>query len=423
MSRSWIVPLDPPPGEGDHKRSLPPSSPAHFTRKVVHFKMDSQLTPTTQNPQDPAAHHESGEFSPNSVINAYLIERVPEYRTLVELRRKASPFCYHQTADLVANKIGTQGWNNPAGDEFFRQQREKADNSRDNLQTAKVFYSMMRNIAHDMHSATHVFDILTTSKEPRTLDFCMAPGGFLETAMKHDGRAQATAFSLDPKDGGHEVFMPQDPKVKIKSLDITMLAEDMEITNVPVDHPDYDNFLPQELFPSQVFDLIFCDGQVLRNHSRADYREGKLGKESTRLTLTQLALGLRYLKPRGVMVVLLHKLEAWNTVQMLWKFSCFAKIQLYKHSKCHAKRSSFYMIASEINSRGPEGCKSYREWRDMWAVATFGTDEEWEAKRRVTQEDVESVLAEFGDELARMALPVWDIQARALEKAPFIKDA
>ncbi|KAK0308709.1 hypothetical protein LTR82_015399 [Friedmanniomyces endolithicus] len=220
----------------------------------------------------------------------------------------------------------------------------------------------MKNIAQDMHKATGVFDILTSSTDiPKILDFCVAPGGYLETSMWHDPRAQARAFSLGQDQGGHEILMPPNSRITVKFMDITMLAADMGVDTIPAGHPDSANFLPRELAPNQFFDLVICDGQVLRTnvHARAEYRESR---EATRLTLTQLALGLEHLTPGGTMV--------------------FASVQLFKHPKCHAKRSAFYMIATKVNTRCQQATEAIEEWKKIWKIATFGSEE---AYREITR--------------------------------------
>ncbi|KAK5725929.1 hypothetical protein LTR15_004119 [Elasticomyces elasticus] len=300
-------------------------------------------------------------------------------------------------------------------DEYFAKQRQMAD--KPTAQGAKFFYDMMKGLAHDLHDATGVFDVLNTppssTEKPSILDFCMAPGGFLDTAMRHNSQSQATAFSLDPKQGGHEVYMLQNPRAKVNFLDITMLAADMGVTDIPEDHPDYANFLPRELSDEQRFDMVICDGQVLREHSRAGYREKR---EVTRLLSTQLKLGLEHLRSGGTMVVKLHKPEAYDTARLVSQFSKIAKVELFKHKHIHAPKSSFYMLATEVKSECEEATKFVEEWRKAWEVATFGTDEEYKALTCATQADAEEVLAGFGDQLVEIGRPIWDIQTQGLQR-------
>ncbi|KUL81534.1 hypothetical protein ZTR_10664 [Talaromyces verruculosus] len=335
--------------------------------------------------------------TPSRVIVEYLLKEVPEFRKLSELRE--------------------QGWNNPEGDRFFEKQRQAADYA-DN-KTAKQFYKMMKTIACDMHQVTGVFHIKNRSQDGSSvLDMCMAPGGFLAIALSCNPQAQALAFSLPKINGGHSVLLPKRPNVTLKFLDVTMLAEDMGLPSIPHEHPDARNFLPSQFDPRQSFDLIICDGQVLRNHDRASYRERT---EASRLSLAQLTLALDHLNPGGTMIVLLHKVEALATVQLLYTFDKFASVQLFKHTKYHAKRSSFYMLATNIRADSEDAKTAIERWKVQWKIATFGTDNDNCEAIHLDMSDVEVLLKEFGTRLISLGRRIWEIQANALENAPFIR--
>ncbi|KAL4908312.1 hypothetical protein BDW74DRAFT_175002 [Aspergillus multicolor] len=293
-------------------------------------------------------------------INQYLQEaQVPEFKRLCELRKK--------------------GWANPTGDSFFAKQRETADNANanGNTATARHFYTMMQQIAEDMNRQTGVFNIhLSTCNpphQPAILDICMAPGGFLAVALEHNPTTQALALSLPPEEGGHNIALNLDlyPNLTAHFCDITVLATDMGINVAEIlpTHPDSSHFLPTHFDPNQKFDLAFCDGQVLRTHTRASYREKR---EATRLNLTQLILSLSHLKPGGTMIVLLHMIEAPNMVQMLYEFSGFSTVNVYKHTKYHAKRSSFYMAATGIRTDSEEAKSSSRKMATTMEESGFG---------------------------------------------------
>ncbi|KAJ5144381.1 hypothetical protein N7476_004816 [Penicillium atrosanguineum] len=236
-----------------------------------------------------------GDFA-RKVIVPYLMEQSDEFREHSLLRQR--------------------GWNNPKGDDYLRAQRRNADQS--SVKNDFYFHSLVKDIGEELHQFGNIFAINRTQEgPPKILDMCMAPGGFWETALKKNPGSQAVAFSLPVTCGGHKSQLPKDMNVDQKFLDVTMLASDMGAHEIPKDHPDAINFLPQQLRQNQLFDLV-------------------------------ISLGLEHLNPRGTMVKLLHQLEAWDTAKLVWTFAKFSSIKLLKPKRGQAKRSSFYMIASKV---------------------------------------------------------------------------
>lgn len=280
----------------------------------------------------------------------------------------------------------------------------------------------MEEISKEMQCFTRAFTIRKTEPNPQILDMCMAPGVYLAKALERNDKAQAVAFTLPPWQGGHIPILSESETLKIHLLDITMLAADMDIEpdEIPEDHPDSASFLPRHFEDGQNFDLVLCDGVILRTHDRAAYR---FYRESSRLLLTQLALGLEHLRPGGTMIVLLHKVERISNIRLFRDFARFATVTLFKPKSGHAKRSSFYMIVSEIRSTDQEAIQAVQGWKREWKIATLGTDEEWwEDNTRVAQFGdlgIEGVLKEFGPTLIKMGKKVWKTQADALKRASF----
>ncbi|KAF1968741.1 hypothetical protein BU23DRAFT_377238, partial [Bimuria novae-zelandiae CBS 107.79] len=332
------------------------------------------------------------------LIERYLLENAEEYRQLSGLRE--------------------EGWNNPAGDTFFQKQRHAADNANEKL--SQIFYNTMKEIGWEMHKTTG--GALAISKQPsdspQILDMCCAPGGFLATSMDVNPGVQVLGFSLPVSQGGYKIRVPEQLRLSIKFLDVTMLAADMGVTDIAEGHADAAKFLPRQFETGQLFDLVMCDGQVFRPnvHQRAAYREKR---EARRLTVTQLALGLEHLNPGGTFIILLHKVEAPDTMILLHTFSKFSSIQLFKPVKHHSKRSSFYMVATNVQSQHPDAIQAVKTWKEKWKTATFGTDEENEGDLRAGLVEAEKVLGEFGPELVAMSRKVWVTQADALRRASF----
>ncbi|KAH7030650.1 uncharacterized protein B0I36DRAFT_288185 [Microdochium trichocladiopsis] len=346
----------------------------------------------------------------NHAIIAYLLEQVPEFARLSHLREI--------------------GWKSAEGDEFFRRQRSQADRATD---ASKVwFFKMMQRVGAELDHATSAFTIAGGGSHgvdrdggPRTvLDFCMAPGGFLKAVIDRNPGVRAMAFTLPTESGGHEIMLPRKTmsNINIRSIDITMLAEDMGIPiaarSIADGHPDADKFLPRHLPADLLVDLALCDGQVLRTQPRASYREAT---EATRLASVQLALGLEHLRPGGALVLLLHKIEAWDVVETLYTFSTFSDVQVYKPQRAHQKRSSFYMVARNVNSRSEAAKEAVQKWKLWWKTATFGTVEELRELRGPKPGEVDEVLKDYGPRLMELGLPVWKTQADALAAAPFLK--
>ncbi|KAI3571848.1 hypothetical protein IWW34DRAFT_242209 [Fusarium oxysporum f. sp. albedinis] len=329
------------------------------------------------------------------IIATHLLDAAREFRELAILRVK--------------------GWNNPKGDTFFRKQRRKADESSD--KTAAFFYRLMKNIGQGLHKECQAFTVLATpGKITSILDWCMAPGGFLAVALRLNPDARALAFSLPEEQGGHRVLLPDSINVERRLLDITLLAEDMGCETFSRDHPDARKFQSRQLEPDRRFGLVICDGATLRNHIRDP---NKKDCEARRLTTTQLALGLEHVEPGGTMVILLHKVEAWDTVTILNRFNKFSNIKLYKPKPGHETRSSFYLIATNIQTQHPEALAAIEKWKAIWRVLTFEPEECHANVIRKGELGPEQLLDEFGSDLVDLGRCVWKVQAEALAKAPF----
>lgn len=319
---------------------------------------------------------------------------------------------------VVLTNCNSQGWNNPEGDVFFQKQRQRADECDD--AGALRFFRIMKNVGEELHQSTNAFAIRPEhGDKTRILDMCMAPGGFLWAAMAHNPGCRAVAFSLPKSAGGHKVLLPHNSNVDKRFLDVTMLTEDMGVDHIPHDHLDMGLFLPRQLNTYQLFDLVLCDGQVLRTHIRSTYREKR---EATRFKTSQLALGLEHLRPGGSMIVLLHKVENWDTAKLLYQFQEFSSIKLLKPKTSHKIRSSFYMIATDVQSQHPSAAMAIRGWKATWKVATFGSEDDYSQFSRKSDTSVDEMLDKFGLQLLDWGRDVWRIQADALAKSTFVRN-
>jgi 23S rRNA U2552 (ribose-2'-O)-methylase RlmE/FtsJ len=272
----------------------------------------------------------------------------------------------------------------------------------------------MQKIGDEMQDRTHaLFPLSNSPGDMSVLDICMAPGGYTASALKYNPGATAFGISLPPNQGGHEVLLPSSMST-IVFLDITMLAKEFGVDSPPLTHPACASFLNERPYFGRTFQLIFCDGQVLRNHERPEYREDY---EARRLTVSQLILALQRIRDGGTVIVLLHKIEAWDTLEILYRFSRFSSIQVFKPAKTHAKRSSFYLVARTVQPHSEAAKLAVEAWKQAWWHATFGGEDGTGGPSvMINEEYIRLVLDQFGNKFVELARPIWEIQASALSK-------
>ncbi|OQE32774.1 hypothetical protein PENFLA_c001G06378 [Penicillium flavigenum] len=350
---------------------------------------------------------------PGSQLNdPHLTEDLAEYPA--EESRSALPYLLEKSPEF---RDLSDGWEAPEPNEYFANALRNADESDEN--TAAYFHNFMSTTAREFDKATNAFQVQRVdSTPPAILDMCMTPGALLEIALKRNPGARALAFSLPVSCGGYKTSLASNLNTKRVFLDLTMLAADMGVDQIPEGHEDTENFLPQQLEEGRLFDLVICDGQVLRQHSSAPYG-GSRG--ARRVAITQLALGLQHLRPGGTMIVLLHRPEAWNTVNLIWKFHKVSSVRLFKPKSCYTKRTTFYMVATNVESQRPEAIEAVKLWKRIWRMATFGSDEEYGKVLWDEEPSVEALLENFGPELVKLGKAIWKTEADSLAKVPFAK--
>ncbi|KAE9967586.1 hypothetical protein EG327_011384 [Venturia inaequalis] len=354
------------------------------------------LDPSLAGPQvyDPDA-------APNKTIREYLTKRSSTFVRLEAARKK--------------------GWADPEGDKYWQKRHEQADKAtgRDpENEQAEVFYEMTKQIAREMQDKTEAMTPGHLGAETfQSLDLCMAPGGFTWGANEYNiGGAVAYGITLASEEGGHRNFYVN---AAVKFMDITMLASEAGIDDIPKTHPDHSLFITERPFLDQQYQLVFCGGAVLRTHQRSEHRRDF---ERSRLTTSQLILAMQRILPGGTMVVLLRRPDAWDVVHLLHQFDSFAEIQLFKPAKKHAVRSTFYLVAKNVQPESETAKAALKEWKQSWIRSTFGGESGTGEKDPETGvEDVQKVLDEFGTKLIELATHVWKTQADALVKQDFKK--
>lgn len=91
-----------------------------------------------------------------------------------------------------------------------------------------------------------------------------------------------------------------------------------------------------------------------------------------RLTTSQLILAMTRVANGGTIVILQHKLDSWTPARIIYAFSKFSNVEIFKPEKKHSTRSSFYMVAKNVNNVSSEFKDTLERFQNDWYEATFG---------------------------------------------------
>ncbi|KAL8711490.1 MAG: hypothetical protein Q9220_004148 [cf. Caloplaca sp. 1 TL-2023] len=264
------------------------------------------------------------------------------------------------------------------------------------------------------------------SSAVKALNLCMAPGAYTAIILEQHPNALINGITLPSKAGGHKMMISygqDDPRVDVRFMDITMLLGEFsgKAVKIPPGHPDATNLIESSPFTGQMYDLVLCDGQTLRTHKKAGYREAR---EPRRLLATQLVFGMTRMNPGGTFIILLHKADAYDTLQLLRDFCSFASVSLFKPEPVHQQRSTFYMIAKNVQATGAEAGHFINHWQNAWVEATLGGDAGTGIDRERPEEaEVDALLEDFGPKLIQMGREIWSIQAQGLQRSKWLPGA
>ncbi|PKX90603.1 uncharacterized protein P174DRAFT_266753 [Aspergillus novofumigatus IBT 16806] len=304
----------------------------------------------------------------------------------------------------------------PKAEKYYKNQRKRATYPTEKQKQS--FYRMMTRIGDELQAREKI--ILGPSKtiHLQALDICLAPGGYSATVLKYNPYAKVCGLSLPIDEGGHDVLLPRwqtDHRVNIRFTDITMLAAEIGFPDLPLqDHPQASQFSNDSPFDSRTFDIVFCDGQVLHTHVRANDSKN----EAFRLTSAQIIIALQKVKPGGTMVMLLHQAYSPHTIRLLESFNQFSQISLFKPKVSHAHRTSFYLVAKYVESKSGAACQLLHHMRGVWSshtVQQFGVDLP-EPYTGTMQRTLQELMESFGEKLVSLAEPLWELQIKAMER-------
>lgn len=308
-------------------------------------------------------------------------------------------------------------------DEHFKKLQQNADNADDKMK--EKFYQMNQQLGEELDDKTQAFYVRKKlGAAVKSLNLCMAPGGYTWYFLERNPTARSVGITLPTEDGGHPMYLPygkDDERVEVEFMDITMLTAEFgtPIEDVPSQHPEAGKFSAHRPFLGEVFDVVICDGQVLRVHQH----QRSPSREIVRLLVSQLILGLQRIKPGGTFIILLHKVDVWDNMILLKTFETFSKVHVYKSEKTHAGRSSFYLVAKNVQPDHPLATEAVKDWKMVWWRATFagesGTGLDVDEPG---DEEIKNALEEYGPRLSQLGQPIWSIQFEAMNKAQFKQD-
>ncbi|KAK6412398.1 hypothetical protein LTR95_017976 [Oleoguttula sp. CCFEE 5521] len=298
------------------------------------------------------------------------------------------------------------------GDDHFRAGRAEADEADANGQ--QRMHEKMSDVATELHRMTQCFHLAIPQHEPSAvLDLCMAPGAFFLHALDANGGAFGTTYTLPMELGGHETLLPTRMlnRMTLRELDLNLLAANRGLAeeDIPDEHLGKGHLRPLELVDvGRPLDIAICDGAVKRTHRRviAYYRQDT---EEFRLQLVQLALALGHLKTGGTIIVRLHQIDHWHTVKLRYLLSKFAQFKAHKLTVAHQVKSSFYVVATEVDSECADALKAVESWKAGWRAATLMKEGEHAAYLEQFDLDPDIVLQEFGQRHVELGEQVWKV--------------
>lgn len=287
------------------------------------------------------------------------------------------------------------------------------------------FYNMYKRIADAMQSEAGAFTInmeSTDSKELRALNLCLTPGGYTKKLLEmYPITIKICGITLAESDGGHEVLV-KSPQVEIEYLDMNLLALEygVSLLSIPTNHPDAGRFCANAPFAGLDFDIVVGDGAVLRSHLRAEYRQDK-DREGLRLRIAQLIFRMARIKSGGTFIILLHRIDSWENLELLRNFEQFSKVTVWKSSKIYTQSSSYYLIAKDVLPDHPAAMQVVERWKKVWWTTTFGgQDGMGSTPEQPSSEQVAQALEIYGRRFIEYGNPIWLAQAEGLSKASYI---
>ncbi|KAI9698796.1 MAG: hypothetical protein M1836_003906 [Candelina mexicana] len=287
--------------------------------------------------------------------------------------------------------------------------RDQEQNKSVSKAEERMYYDQFKETA--LERDEKVGPVASASSTLHVLDLCMAPGAYAAFIMEHYPSARIDAVTLSTAVGGHEVLVEygEHTRVDLIEADITAYAADCCIDDRWKDSHLAKNLVSSRLYPGQKYDLVICDGKTEQKHLENYEQVKKL--EGVRLKAAQLILGLERMKPGGTLYMLLHNIQNGDTIRLLSQFSRFCEVSVFKPTRWHTSRSSFYLIAKQIQTESEDLQMFVKTCKQAWTDATLENK-----VTEVTKEEVRILLDLFGTKVIEFGHQIWPVQQKGLEK-------
>ncbi|KAI0799781.1 hypothetical protein BC629DRAFT_1498771 [Irpex lacteus] len=359
----------------------------------LHTMTSEDVVPPTSHLEDDDDDDEICAVSGNSLLPALLEKlEVSELRALLELRK--------------------QGWEDNDVDQAFSTQR--ATTRAPSANSKKAWFSMLKSAMREMNDFAC---FVPSSRSYRFLDLGCCPGGFTSYILSFNPDAQGMGISLPIRQGGYEYTLEKwlRPRMKVTWADLSYYKL----------HPSANELRGQILAPfpheHEYFDLVIVEG----NFAHATYRSPRLAPpepwDNHRWWISQIIIALTTVKNGGTIVMKLSHIEWTNTAQTLYLLDVLsANLMTYKPQSAHARRGTFYAIATGVGHgrKGSLKAEYLRQYQQHWYEISYGGEEG--NGRWSTKSDMDFVVSFDGlvdgylERVAELGREPWVVQSNAL---------
>lgn len=200
-----------------------------------------------------------------------------------------------------------------------------------------------------------------------------------------------------------------------------MLAREYDLDPSMVSSDNqFKNFLArsQNPWPTKSFDIILCNHGVARRGDKANPRpDEEVENDLLRMHAAHIMFSLLHVKEGGTVILLLKKIEAWDTIQILYAFSQFSELSTFKSTDIYAAVAPFVLVAKRVRPGSRAARDLYKKQKWLWLSVT--APEALNALVPISRKEpsIEEVLKSFGNEYLKLGRQPWEAQLKGVREA------